>query len=154
MSDRNDATADEPTSNNYDVGYKKPPQYTQFKPGQSGNPRGRPKGTKNLKTDLLEELGEKVVIREGERSRSVSKQRAVVKSIVARTLKGDARAAALLSSMMLRLLDTGAGAPETEDFLVEDELAILKTFEARAAKRSADRSSGQSDIDLRAEDES
>ncbi len=29
---------------NYKVGYKKPPKHTQFKPGQSGNPKGRPKG--------------------------------------------------------------------------------------------------------------
>jgi hypothetical protein len=42
----------------YDVGHAKPPKHTRFQPGQSGNPRGRPKGTKNLKTDLIEELGE------------------------------------------------------------------------------------------------
>ena len=29
------------------VGYKTPPKNTQFQPGQSGNPKGRPKGTKN-----------------------------------------------------------------------------------------------------------
>ena len=38
----------ETTSNSkreYEVGYKKPPKEGQFKKGQSGNPRGRPKGT-------------------------------------------------------------------------------------------------------------
>lgn len=127
-----------PSAEGYDIGFKKPPRHTQFKPGQSGNPRGRPKSTKNLKTDLLEELGEKIVVREGEHARKVSKQRAVVKSIVARTLQGDARAAALLTSMMMRLLDTGEGPPEAEDFLAEDELEILKAFEERARRRVPD----------------
>jgi len=35
-------------SNDYEVGYKKPPKQGRFKKGQSGNPRGRPSGTKNL----------------------------------------------------------------------------------------------------------
>ena len=40
------------------VGYRRPPKKSRFKPGQSGNPKGRPKGTKNLKRDLIEELQE------------------------------------------------------------------------------------------------
>jgi hypothetical protein len=49
----------------YQVGYGKPPKHTQFKLGESGNPQGRSKGTKNLKTDLAEELCEKIVVHEG-----------------------------------------------------------------------------------------
>lgn len=130
MSDHNHSTPDAPETD-YAVGYGRPPQHTRFKPGQSGNRRGRPKGTVNLKTDLVEELGEKVLIREGEKSRPVSKQRAVVKALVSRTLKGDARAASLLMSMMLRLLDTGEGAPEVTVPLQDDERAILEAFEQR-----------------------
>ena len=44
------------TNDTNPVGYKQPPKHTQFKPGQSGNPKGRPKGTQNLATDLAEEL--------------------------------------------------------------------------------------------------
>ncbi len=125
---------EEPISTNYEVGYKKPPKHTRFKPGQSGNPRGRPKGTNNLKTDLMEELGEKIVIREGDRSQKVSKQRALLKSVVNRAIKGDARATAIALSTMLRLLDTGEGAPDVEDGLFDDELTILRDFEARARR--------------------
>ena len=123
---------------NYEVGYGKPPKHTRFKPGQSGNPRGRPKGTNNLKTDLMEELRENIVIREGDQSHKVSKQRAFVKTLVARTLKGDARSATLLTSMMMRLLETGEGAPDVEDALVDDELEILGAFADRV-KRGVDR---------------
>lgn len=129
---------EQPAMGDYEVGYRKPPKHTRFKAGQSGNPRGRPKGTKNLKTDLMEELGEKIVIREGDQSRRVSKQRAVVKSLVARTLKGDTRAASLLTSMMMRLLDTGEGAPTVAEPLLDDEREILQAFESRV-RRGGDR---------------
>ena len=126
--------ADAAVTAGYEVGYRKPPRHTRFKPGQSGNPRGRPKGTKNLKTDLIEELGEKIVIREGDRSQKVSKQRALLKSVVNRAIKGDARAVGIALSTMMRLLDTGEGAPAIEEVLREEELEILRTFEDRARR--------------------
>jgi hypothetical protein len=118
-------------SGDYEVGYGKPPKHTRFKPGQSGNPRGRPKGTKNLKTDLMEELGEKILIREGDHARQVSKQRALVKALLTRALKGDVRAANLLLSMMMRLFDTGEGAPDEVEDLRPDELEILEAYKER-----------------------
>ena len=45
----------------YEVGYGKPPRKSQFKPGQSGNPKGRPKGRKGFSTILVEELSEDLV---------------------------------------------------------------------------------------------
>lgn len=122
----------------YAIGYAKPPHHTRFRPGQSGNPRGRPRGTRNLKTDLIEELGERILVREGDRARRVSKQRAVVKTLMARTLKGDARAANLLLSMMLRLLDTGEAANDPDLPLKDDEMEILATFEQRLRRLPAE----------------
>ena len=66
-------------ASDYDVGYGKPPKTNQFPKGQSGNPEGRPKHTRNLKTDLLEELNEEIPIRDGTRIKHVTKQRALVR---------------------------------------------------------------------------
>ena len=74
------------------VGYGKPPEATRFKPGKSGNPKGRPKGSLNLATDLSAELGEQITVREGGRQHRISKQRALVKSLMAKALQGDVRA--------------------------------------------------------------
>ena len=99
----------------YAVGYGKPPASTQFRKGQSGNRSGRPKGTNNLRTDLLEELREKVTLKEGERTKKVTKQRAIVKTLVAKVLKGDPRTATTLIGLLGRVLDLAA----TEIVVVE-----------------------------------
>lgn len=112
------------------VGYRKPPTKTRFKPGQSGNPNGRPKGSVNLKTDLHSELSERIHIREGERSLKVSKQRAMLKALVAKALKGDARAANVVLTLVGRLFEPEAVAEEVPA-LTSDDQAILERFLAR-----------------------
>lgn len=91
----------------YEVGYAKPPTQTRFQKGRSGNPRGRPKGAKNLETDLAEELGERIRIREDGRDRRVSKQKAMIKALVAKALKGDTRAAMALFALAPKPEKTG-----------------------------------------------
>ena len=113
MTDEKKPDAEE-SATDYEVGYGKPPQHTRFQPGRSGNSRGRPKGTKNLKTDLMEELSEKILVREGEQSRRVSKQRAMVKTLMAHTLKGDMRSATLLLLSLIALGLVACGLPHAE----------------------------------------
>ena len=84
----------------YDVGYKKPPIKTQWKKGQSGNLKGRPKGTKNLRTALKEELQEKIVVREGGQKKTITKQCATVKGLVSKAMKGDVRAFNAISNQL------------------------------------------------------
>lgn len=113
------------------VGYGRPPAATRFKPGQSGNPKGRPKGSLNLKTDLRNELSETIHIREGERNLKVSKQRAMLKSLVAKALKGDARAANVVLTLVDKLFATDAVTAEEIPALTPDDQAILERFLAR-----------------------
>src|SRR6516225_5155672 len=93
------------------VGYGNPPKATQFRAGTSGNPKGRPQGSGNLANDLAAELGERITIREEGRHRRVSKQRALIKSLMAKSLQGDVRAAATLLSLYARVT---ADSPEDQ----------------------------------------
>jgi len=116
----------------YDVGYGRPPKHRRFAPGQSGNPKGRKKGSKNLATDLAEELAETIRVREGARERSVSKQRAMLKALVAKALKGDTRAAHLLIGLVAAQV-VSAPAAQDEAPLSESDQQILEDFLRRNA---------------------
>jgi hypothetical protein len=116
----------------YKVGYGKPPKTKQFKRGKSGNPKGRPKGSLNLATDLTTELGEHITVREDGRSRKVSKQRALIKSLMAKALQGDVRATAALLALYARVITE---APEDQNEPIDaDELQILRRFAPRLLK--------------------
>ena len=79
-------------SNDYEVGYGKPPKPNQFKAGESGNPKGRHKGSKNHSTVLQETLNQRVVITEGNKQVSVTMLEAMVKGLLANSIKGKAGA--------------------------------------------------------------
>ena len=124
-------------SDDYEVGYGKPPKNMQFKPGESGNPKGRPRGTKNLATDLSEELAEKIVVNEGGRQLKISKQRAMIKSLLAKALKGDTRAASVLLKLLIDA-EQATTRNAVADALSEDDQAILASFAERILKKSTE----------------
>lgn len=114
----------------YEVGYGKPPKSTQFQPGKSGNPKGRPKGIRNLNTDLEEELSLQILVTEGGTQQQTTKQRAMLKSLFAKALNGDVRASGVLINLILGLEQTRIAAQSTET-MAEEDLAILEAFKQK-----------------------
>lgn len=93
----------------YEVGYGKPPEETRFKPGQSGNPRGRPKGAKNkrpglheerMKEIILDEAYRDITIRDGDRNVSIPMAQAVFRSVAINAAKGQSRAQRLFAELL------------------------------------------------------
>ena len=124
-------------AHDHEVGYRKPPKHSQFKKGQSGNPKGQPKGSKNLRTDLQEELQEKVMVTERGRQRPVSKQRAMVKTVMSKALGGDARAIAILADLVMRLLNQEDETTKVSRLSADDQ-AILEDFETRLQENASE----------------
>src|ERR1700732_5237321 len=110
----------------YEVGYKRPPKATQFRKGQAGHPRGGPKGARTLRTDLAEELAERISITVQGSRRRFTKQRALIKSLYAKAMKGDTRAMALLINIALRLLEPEADQAPVD--LSPDDAKIIVDF--------------------------
>jgi hypothetical protein len=118
----------------YDVGYGKPPPHTQFQKGVSGNPRGRPRGSKNLKTLARKVMNTKVTLRENGKTRTVSKAEAMLMAVFNRGLSGDPSAARIsLSVMQLALAESeGQGAtPDSAPLQTQDDLTVLSDLMKR-----------------------
>ena len=119
----------------YDVGYGKPPRCARFRKGQSGNPRGRPSGAKNLSTLLREELNERVIVVENGRRRKITKRKAIITQVVNRAAKGDWRGTKLILDIeqdIERRAD--AAAPEAAAFGEADK-KVIEQLNARLVRK-------------------
>ena len=87
----------------YLVGKGRPPLETRWQPGQSGNPNGRRKGRRNVKTELREIAVKMITVRDGERERQVSLLGANVLAHGVKGAKGDVRSAGLFLNHAYRL---------------------------------------------------
>ena len=128
----------------HDVGYKKPPQHSQFKKGQSGNAKGRPRGTRNFQSDLRDELAEPVNVREDGSVSRGSSQRAALKKLRAKALNGNLRALEKLLALAERhgiddAADEAEHALSQSDQQIVDRhnLRVIQEYEANRA--SADK---------------
>ncbi len=93
MSNDNDSANGMPGRQpDYEVGFKKPPKKYHFKPGNNANPRGRPKGAKNRKTIVRDELQSELRVNEGGKTRKITKLDFIVKNTINEAMKGDHKA--------------------------------------------------------------
>ena len=112
----------------YSVGYSKPPSKHRFKPGQSGNPRGRPKGTKNTATVLRKFWIARWRCASAAYVRKVSVREAMLMRFAEAGLKGDTKAAGFL----LQRYDMEETVNEHgTDATTQDELEIIEAYHAK-----------------------
>jgi len=132
-----------PDNADYEVGYAKPPQSSQFKPGMSGNPKGRPKGARNklpalneerLKAIILEEAYREIKVNEGNRQVSVPMAQAIVRSLAHNAVKGNTRAQRLFSEM---LASTETSHKRLHDEWLETAIEYKVDWERELARRKA-----------------
>jgi hypothetical protein len=114
----------------YEVGYGKPPRHTRFKPGRSGNPRGRPSGSKNLATVLSEALIEPVIVAENGRRRKITKRQAIITQLVNRSAKSDLRATKILLDI-IRELERGTEPASAETAFGPADEKVIEQLKAR-----------------------
>ena len=126
MSDADDPnTKKEAQSADYEVGYGKPPKRTQFRKGTSGNPNGRPKGARGFRTLLREAIHRPIVVREGERTRTVSKLEALIEATLRKALTGDARALHEILPKICELDDDDFSNEAGDAMLTRDDAEVL-----------------------------
>ena len=128
----------EPTGD-YAVGYGKPPRHAGFQKGRSGNPKGRPKGSKNLATLVAQALDEKVMVTEEGRPRRVTKRELVVTQLVDKSAAADLRAIKQLTDIVQsaeRRSEAGA-APSEPARLTAPDKEVIELFVARLRRQIA-----------------
>ncbi|MBW2712931.1 MAG: hypothetical protein JRC77_04195 [Deltaproteobacteria bacterium] len=123
----------------YEVGFARPPKKSQFKKGQSGNPKGRPKQSKDI-ASLFERLSnESVTIREGESLRQMSTWEATVYAQIGKAMQGDQSA---FSAVMNQAKACGlfVADPVTSSRLRSDRPATSNKEWEEAARKQQDAS--------------
>jgi len=118
-------TAKPAEAEGYKVGYGRPPLHTRFRPGQSGNADGRPKGARNLASVLEQELNAPVTINENGQRKTVTKLEAAIKQLVKMGLSGDLRALQQLLALY-RMVQPIEGEEAPEPLARESDAQVLQ----------------------------
>jgi hypothetical protein len=109
------------------VGYGRPPKATQFKKGQSGNPKGRPKGTRPVGAVLQEILGQRIAVTENGRTRRLPAMEVMLRRLANDAMRSDPVALKLMLSLFDRYGESPEAGIRFDEVLAEDK-AILANF--------------------------
>jgi Family of unknown function (DUF5681) len=118
------------TPRDYVVGYGKPPLHTRFQKGRSGNPKGRPRGKKNMSTLLSAALDAAIIVVENGRRKKISKREAIITQLVNKSASADLKATQIVLAM---LQDVEARADDSSDSatFTEADQEIIQRIQAR-----------------------
>ena len=123
------------------VGYGHPPEAHRFTPGQSGNPRGRPKGATSrtparpldqLTQIVLEEAARQIPVRDGDRTVALSMKQAIIRRLAVDAVKGDPRAQRLFTEMLALSEDEAQRAAEQALKPSRIEIVLVKPKDRQA----------------------
>jgi hypothetical protein len=108
------------------VGRGNPPKHTQFRKGTTGNPKGRPKGSKNLSTYLMEAARDQVSATVGGKTRKISKIQATAMQLATKAAGGDQAAIGKFLDWMDEI-ETRAAAVKPSQFpLSAPDIEVLR----------------------------
>jgi hypothetical protein len=108
-----------PKPPDYVVGYRRPPRASQFTAGQSGNPKGRPKGTRPVGAILQEILRQKVTVTKNGKTCRIPAIEAMFRRLANEAMR-EPRAMKLLLSLIERYGASPEATPHLGDVLAED----------------------------------
>ena|SRR5882672_8637917 len=111
----------------YVVGYGRPPKATQFAKGESGNPRGRPKGTRTVGAMLQEILRQKIAVTENGKTRRLPALEVILRRLANDAMRSEPRALKLLLALNDRYGESAHTDLQLDDILAEDR-EILASF--------------------------
>lgn len=118
------------------TGYANPPEHTRFKPGQSGNIKGRPKGSKNHLAIAAREFDKQVTATENGRTRKMSKKEIFVTETINRGIKGDKKCADLAYKMLEESDAYKERAQADKDRQQKIDLNIIENFRKRVLEEN------------------
>lgn len=120
-------------------GYKNPPRHSRFQPGKSGNPKGRPKGSKNLETIVREEGAKKVTVNGPKGQRVVTITQAIVMQMATKAARGDRSSQRDFLAMYARHEEAWSSKDEAT-LIQRNDHAVLETFAKRIRSYAANSS--------------
>ena len=118
------------TPPDYVVGYGKPPLHTRFQKGRSGNPKGRPRGKKNMSTLLSTALDASIIVVENGRRKKITKREAIVTQLVNKSASADLKATQIVLAM-LRDIESQADGSAGPSAFTEADQEIIQRIQAR-----------------------
>jgi hypothetical protein len=121
----------------YVVGYGRPPKATQFKAGESGNSRGRPKGPRSVGAVLRDVIQQRIAVTENGKTRRIPALEVMLRRLANDAMRNDAKAMRLLLSLIYQYAEAPESDHRLDEVLAEDQ-AILSRYLREPAELASD----------------